>query len=344
MNDHRDSVYVNIRKSAFMSETDVNWAKIESKFSEFEIKDIRVLDWEDKIELELKRQDYSYCEDLQPGLDLLSIRKGNIKDYCVITDNNCLCLSECWLPYAWSCIRSREVTPLKHLTILHIDDHSDLMSPFISYDKDWSFDLLTGKEVSFADPYTIKSAVQSGAITIGSMLTPIARSAEITRVLHLKQRVDQKRESHFTFVPKYDEDFYEPVRRAVLNYSQPELSSDNLYVRSSKIEELLPYIGKDETLILHIDMDYFNNRYNGSTDWTECDQHIDINMAKQKEMMLSLCHALGRLNQLHRIENVLIGISPSFYPVEYWKDGLHYLFKQLNANGIMVNDLNSLIV
>ena len=43
---------------------------------------------------------------------------------------------------------------------------------------------------------------------------------------------------------------------------------------------------------------------------------------------------LGYINQKHSINHVFVGISPSFYPVEFLFDGLKYLFNRLIINGI----------
>ena len=182
-------VCVKLNKNEFTFAGSVDYEKIIDKFSDFELVSVENVTQKHWLEVTLKRLDYTYCEDISSELNLFSITHNDVKDYCKITKTNCICLSECWMPFAWSVIRNRENSQLNHLTVIHIDDHSDLMSPLISYDGVWNKDILTQRQVRFSVPASIKAAVKSGAISIGSMLTPIINSVEKCTVLHLKQNV-----------------------------------------------------------------------------------------------------------------------------------------------------------
>ncbi len=341
-----DTVLVKINKEIFSSDGCINYEKIIDKFSEFELISVNNLSSKNYIQLMLKRLDYAYCEDISSGLNLFSIEPKDVKDYCKITKTNCLCLSECWMPYAWSVIRNRENFDIKNLTVIHIDDHSDLMSPLISYNGAWHTDLLTQKTVQISNPESIKAAIKSGAITIGSMLTPIISSVEKVSVLHLKQNIIKKKEFEMRFRSVPDITFYKKTHRFSIDYLPiyTNLKSNNIYVKTSEIVDLFKFIDKNSKILLHIDMDYFNNRFNGSTSWEHERQFLhNPNIDVQKKVMSMLCKKLGDLNKTHHIDYIFIGVSPSFYPVEFWNVGLHHLFEKLINYGIDVSDISKFI-
>ena len=340
-----DIIKLDVSEKIFSSNGSVNYEKIIDKFSDFDLISVKHIS-KKCLQLKLKRLDYTHCEDISNGLNLFSISSDEVKDYCKVTKKNCLCLSECWMPYAWSIIRSRENFDIKHLTIIHIDDHSDLMSPFISYDGNWHIDLLTKQPVKFNNPDSIKSAVKSGAITIGSMLTPIINSVKNVKVLHLKPNFIRKTQFKMFFESAQDNTFFRKTKRFNINYLPiiAENHFNRLYVKTSNVFDLFSLLDKNTKILLHIDMDYFNNRFNGSTSWQQ-DRSLlrDPNIEVQKETMFKLCNELGNLNKMHHIDYVFVGVSPSFYPAEFWGKGLHFLFRMLINNGIDVRDISKFI-
>jgi hypothetical protein len=71
-------------------------------------------------------------------------------------------------------------------------------------------------------------------------------------------------------------------------------------------------------VLLHVDLDYFNNRYDGDSDWSErtgsLDPPIKKIIAKVDELFDSLiATGVGR-----HVEDVVIAYSPGFFPVEFW--------------------------
>ena len=74
----------------------------------------------------------------------------------------------------------------------------------------------------------------------------------------------------------------------------------------------------DGPILLHIDMDYFNNRYDGDSDWR---QRLDV-LDPPLEVVLSKIDELGKIltNSEIRgnIEDVVVSYSPGFFPAEYW--------------------------
>lgn len=76
-------------------------------------------------------------------------------------------------------------------------------------------------------------------------------------------------------------------------------------------------------------MDYFNNRYNASTEWVSNKYNHDPDIQIQIKKIDDIIEMLKHLKSMVNIEFVLIGISPSFYPVEFWEKGLTHLTNRL---------------
>jgi len=117
----------------------------------------------------------------------------------------------------------------------------------------------------------------------------------------------------------------------------------NMYLRTAEIREITESIKPETDIFLHVDMDYFNNRYNGSNEWRSHAVRHDQALDRQKEAIEKICHHLLVAGLVGRIKHVSIGISPSFYPAEFWQEGTSYLLKQLATLGLSVTDLMELI-
>ncbi len=286
----------------------------------------------------LKQEDFTYCENMTKGFETLNITAAQCNDYCIEDSINCLCLSEAWIPYAWSQFLTKKYVP-NRLTVIHIDDHSDLMSPFVMEKDDQYFDMLTKESVCFHTPQMVKQAIKSGAIYIGAMLTPIVLSIPTTRVLHLKQNVSTSL-SVMKYSPYTDNVLINGGRRMAISFCEARsMQEPSLYLRTSDPTILQQYILPDSTVLLHIDMDYFNNRYNGSSSWrTEC-LELDLPFFKQTALMDSICGVIGDINMMVPISCTYIGMSPSFYPSEFWGCGLQYLLANLDSKGVNVRYL-----
>lgn len=305
-------------------------------FNEFEIE---YFSFDDYIQIKLTASQYTYCEDISNGLKFLGIEKEDVKDFCIIQDRAALCLSENWLPFAFATFLSREDKDLPKLTILHVDDHRDLMSPYLRYHDGCYFDMISGNVVEFTDCLSIKNAIKSGAITIGSMLTPIVYSRDQVDIFHIKENV--RNELYGLKKICYSDNLlWDDCQRIGIQIDKIDYSVGKYYI-TSEWSNMLKHVDISKPCLLHIDMDYFNNRYNASTSWADIPNRHDPSFPEQKILMNKLFDGVKKVQELTEIRYVLIGISPSFYPVEYWNDGLRYLIGGLEALGLPVANLLS---
>lgn len=324
---------ISIPKSVLPNELQIAYESLYDYFDGFDI-DIE----EDQFfyNLCLSKSDFAYCEDLSDGLKQLGIEVDTISDYCYITANSCICLSENWLPYGWRVIIGEDSIAQK-TAIIHIDDHSDLMEPFISFESGKYRNILTNQTSDALNTHFLKNAIDTGAITIGSMLTTIVYSLQHFNIYHLKRNVEELR----TGIEKrtFSDNIIPNCKRIGIDFA--ENKKDSSYFLTSSINKVMHNLQGEEQCILHIDMDYFNNRYNGSTSWKQDQIGNDYPLDEQKAKMIEIIKCLKTINSAIPIKYIMIGLSPSFYPSEYWRNGLQFLLKGLNDAGINVQGLLS---
>jgi hypothetical protein len=310
-------------------------------FDYFPDHEIEITETPTHYHLELNRSDFLYCENVEKGLRDFGIDKNEVRYFHILGQKSFFCLLESWIPFGWSkFITETQYLPEK-LSLIHLDDHTDLMSPKISITNNRWTDMLTRKSVSFSEPDSIRMAIESGAITVGSMMTPLIHHIRNVDVFHLMQNVD-------TVVQclekdKHPDTLIDPSQKRIsinfLENSYNKSMKSNIYLKTSHLSEIIKNIKPEAEIFLHIDMDYFNNRYNGSTDWANYSLKYNLSLDEQKIVMRIFCQKILDAGLVSRIKHVSIGVSPSFYPAEFWKEGTIFLLSELDSIGLEVSDL-----
>jgi hypothetical protein len=74
----------------------------------------------------------------------------------------------------------------------------------------------------------------------------------------------------------------------------------------------------DGLILLHVDCDYFSNRYDGDSDWQT---HSCIHDPRQAEVERSVDELCGIPDPIitTQVHDITIAISPGFFPAEYWQ-------------------------
>jgi hypothetical protein len=237
-------------------------------------------------------------------------------------------LYDTWTLLGWSewLIAHRCV---RNLTVLHVDDHYDLAAPRVIVEEGEFLDAITGSKIDFAEPESVRAGILSGALGMGSFLTCFLHAIDPLSVRHLRQP------PRTTATSRY-EIRRETVADTLLRPGAPrptvELSPTltGRYVETSNVNGWLNSIG-DGPILLHIDMDYFNNRYDGDSDWAERTKVLNPSLDDQLRKIDELTGALARSGIGPRIANVAIAYSPGFYPAEYWAVADHRLRTALEA-------------
>lgn len=240
-------------------------------------------------------------------------------------------LNDCWSLLSWSLQASAWQQDTPTINLLHLDSHTDLNSPRIALQKDntWQ-DLLTGQAFSLDQPQSVVGAIKSGAIGIGSFICPLLASGVNVHVHHLSPK------QHFRYAPdnyslslalEKNDPIFSSAIRPVLELGQAHSASS--YSLSDDFAELCAGIDKRYPCFLHIDLDYFNNRFDGRPDWQGIHDRYDPSIDEIKQRVDAVFSELS--TRALRLSDIAIGVSPGFFPVEYWSSTLNYIRQHISS-------------
>ena len=230
-------------------------------------------------------------------------------------------LYDTWTLHGWSKWLETFQGSVNDVVILHVDDHRDLSTPRLVILDNIQVDAITKKPVSIRDPSSIAEAISSGAIGIGSFLTPFVREFPQITVRHLCQPPKNTADVFARLVPTTQSDVLlhpNAVRpgikvdteKCIFTESFGYFSTNNLDTWSQGLE--------GRPVLLHIDMDYFNNRYDGDSDWKTFEEHLDPNLSSILVQIDVLTDVLA--SSKADIQDVAIAYSPGFFPAEFWAE------------------------
>lgn len=245
-------------------------------------------------------------------------------------------LYDSWTLLSWSEWLERAGPQASPIVVLHVDDHRDLGTPRLFVEPAGWRDPLTGQLVDFAQPDSVASAIRSGAIGMGSFLTPFLHAFPNAEVRHLCQppKAADTRDYQVKLIEEQDT-LLDPsaLRPAVDLVPVARETGSGRYRVTPDLGDWLQGIGTGPVL-LHIDMDYFNNRYDGDSDWLDRRRELDPPLGSVLEKIDALANALHAAGLASRIEDVVIAYSPGFFPGEYWRaadERLRAAFAQLDV-------------
>jgi len=85
-------------------------------------------------------------------------------------------------------------------------------------------------------------------------------------------------------------------------------------------------------ILFHFDLDYFNNRFDGDSSWQtnpNARSH-DIGLDRQLQQLRGIIDGIRKRDLYKRIVDISIGISPGFYPAEYWQPMVENIERELH--------------
>ncbi|UVH55168.1 hypothetical protein NWF24_20275 [Variovorax paradoxus] len=227
-------------------------------------------------------------------------------------------LYDTWTLLGWSEWLARvPSSTIEHAVVLHVDDHRDLGSPRLYMVNGALVDAITQEEVRLTDPLTVQRAIESGAIGMGSFMTPFLWQCPQAIVRHLcqppKMRADVRQMLKLTTVP---DTLLDPdAERLAIEFVEAAPGTQN-YLGTSDAEIWSRGIAGRPALV-HIDMDYFNNRYDGDSAWPERTPRLDPDLPTMFSKVDDIINAL--VASKVTIEDVSIAYSPGFFPAEFWQ-------------------------
>jgi hypothetical protein len=87
----------------------------------------------------------------------------------------------------------------------------------------------------------------------------------------------------------------------------------------------------DGPVLIHIDMDYFNNRFDGDSDRVEHDHKYEQPLPRILERIDEVFEALDRRGVAERVADMAVGISPGFFPAEFWAPSVGRIEQHVNG-------------
>lgn len=206
------------------------------------------------------------------------------------------------------------------ITILHVDDHRDLMSPRLAIKGNGLVDMITGRPFDVRDPASVLSACDSGAVGMGSFLTPFLFAFPNCDVRHLCQppKIDRTLDWHYRATTEHDDLLRPGAERPAIALEPSQGTDMGRYRATNDLKDWLADIGNGPVL-LHIDMDYFNNRYDGDGDWIDRMRRLDPPLDAVLAQIDKVSAAMEREGLIDRIEDAAVAFSPGFFPAELWQ-------------------------
>lgn len=261
---------------------------------------------------------------LYSGMAVAKRRKGRILHT----------LYDTWTLLSWSeWLVTQKASYSSSVVILHIDDHRDIGSPTIFIKNKIWLDPITNKYVDLKSPNSVSSAICSGAIGIGSFITPFLHKLPKAEVRHLCQPPKAIKTLDFIISRVVEADTLLDLaakRPAIKLIPASDFMGLGGYYRlTPNIGDWLDGIG-NRPVLLHIDMDYFSNRYDGDSDWSEKPAHLNSSLDAVFSKIDELTDALYRANIAKQIEDIVIAYSPGFFPAEFWAAASDRLTTKLN--------------
>jgi hypothetical protein len=230
-------------------------------------------------------------------------------------------LYDTWTLWSWCQWVARENPAAdERITVLHLDDHRDLASPRLVNSGKGLCDLITGLPFDVRDPVTVHAACESGAVGMGSFLTPFLLAFPNCDVRQLGQPPKIKETRDYLVEPAavIDELLAPGTERPAVILEPTTGVGAGHYRATNDLTAWLENIAPGPVL-LHIDMDYFNNRYDGDCDWPDRYPRHDPPIGVVLDRIDAVTAAIRNAGILRRVEDAVVAFSPGFFPAEMWQ-------------------------
>lgn len=246
-------------------------------------------------------------------------------------------LSDAWTIASWSRLLAAQDDAAQPapLVVLHVDDHDDLMSPRLVSRNGTLVDLVTGKPVDLYRPATVTAALNSGAIGMGSFIVPALAAGRQVHIRHLRKPTGRPgRPGRYRLIQADEPDtllapgeLRPAVRITEPSRARTHETAVSTYTLTETPHGWLDELTEDTLILLHVDCDYFSNRYDGDSDWRTHPSIHDPPQAEVEHSVDELCETLRPI--ISQVHDVTIAISPGFFPAEHWQSTVETLLQTL---------------
>lgn len=212
------------------------------------------------------------------------------------------------------------------LTIIHLDDHTDMMSTLLLYNKGL-IDPISQQAFAPDNPNHWPMVIESGAVGIGSFLTPFFTLRRPIHVRHLKAEAGSPKTFKVGYIGHNHHLLKELAFFDITLRETPD-TGDSIYTyQVTGNAELLFNDIAEGSVIVHIDLDYFINDFNGNA---ILDNYIPSKKSlKTAEQRMKLFFTALRESSV-KIDRWMIATSPGFCSGIHWQFLLEKLEKYIS--------------
>src|SRR5205823_4103124 len=116
-----------------------------------------------------------------------------------------LSLIDSWTLFSWShwlAERRKGGKATEEVVVLHVDDHTDLMTPRLTFQGNGLRNAISGEAFNLYEPESVRSAILTGAVGVGSFMSPFIYTVPRVHLRHLSQTATDKDAQDFFLVTK----------------------------------------------------------------------------------------------------------------------------------------------
>ncbi len=208
------------------------------------------------------------------------------------------------------------------LVLIHLDDHSDMMPTLLHVDEDRVIDTSSGQAFDPEAPDSWRSSILSGCVSIGNFVSPLFYAKRKLHVRHLNNIAnsahglcgDERHTRRYDLIPDLG---FAMVRKT------PRVGAlaAGTYRGGPDARTLLGDLPEGR-VIVHIDLDYFIDDFNGNPGASELPADVARRAAVPKlDAFFAALRATGR-----PIERWIVATSPGFCAASHWP----WLFDELD--------------
>jgi hypothetical protein len=238
-----------------------------------------------------------------------------------------LCLEDSWSG-KWMSKALASLDRSAPLTILHLDDHTDMMPTMLEHRDGSLFDPIHQRVFDPYAPQDWDAVITSGAVGIGSFLTPFFYLDRPVKILHLKDEIGDLN-THTIAPSKLTHSLLSGRAFLDISHAQPDptdSAASKSYVSGQSAEDLVAQIDDQALLLVHIDLDYFINDFNGNP--------FDGDYLPGDDLQARAVEKIARLFTALRGSKItvakwIIGTSPGFCSGFHWAFLLRMLEEEI---------------
>lgn len=254
----------------------------------------------------------------------VKVRHNDCANFYVRLADYDLCMEDSWTGYFVAQLLAERATK-DPLVFVHLDDHTDMMSTLLIKTSEGLQDPGVGNRFDPVAPKDWEFAIGTGAIGIGSFVTALYYLPQPVHVIHINHMPDE----HYLVYPGAIIHPLLPRVGFATLHRQPEESAKLLgtYTGGSDPMYLLSSIPQGR-VIVHIDLDYFINDYNGNIGTTPA---RSVGELRERASVLMRAFFDGIRDIGIIVDRWIIATSPGFCCARHWRWLLDELSTRIKA-------------